>query len=56
VDKNVRFQQNIAKRKISLITLNPVLVDFEYIAPMASRLINILNDGFPGGSEIVIDY
>jgi len=54
VDKNVRFQQNMAKRSISLITLNPRLVDFEYIAPLAPRINEILSEGFAQGSEIVV--
>ena len=55
VDKNVRFQQNIYKGQISLITLNPRLVDLDYIAPMVGQLLKTLEEGFPPGSEIVID-
>jgi hypothetical protein len=55
VDKGVRFQQNIAKRRISLITLNPLLVDYDYIAPMASQLLLVLLTGLSPGSQIVID-
>ncbi len=53
-DKNVRHQQNLAKRKISLITPSPRFVDYDYLAPMAGRVMATLNDGFPPGSEILI--
>ena len=55
VDKNVRFQQNISKKAISLITLNPLFVDYDYIASMARKLMDILDSGFPSGSEFVIE-
>jgi hypothetical protein len=55
VDKNVRFEPNFAKRLISLVTLNPRLVDFDHIAPLAGRLRELLEQGLPPGSEIVIE-
>ncbi|HLK14212.1 MAG TPA: DUF5615 family PIN-like protein [Fimbriimonadaceae bacterium] len=55
VDKNVRFQQNMANKAISLITLNPRLVDYDYIAPLAEKLLANLSSGLPPGSEIVIE-
>lgn len=55
VDENVLFQQNISKKAISLITLNPLFVDDDYIAPMARKLMDILDSGFPSGSEFVIE-
>src|ERR1017187_5646415 len=55
VDKSVRFQQNLARRKISLITINPRLVDYERIAPLAAHLTPTRDAGFPPGSEITIE-
>ncbi len=55
VDKNVRHQQTMAKKGISLITLNPRFVDYDFIAPMAFKVIVTLNAGIQPGSEIVID-
>src|ERR1700757_1339703 len=54
VDKNIRFQQNINKRRIALITLNPALVDLEYIEPLAPRLVELLDEGVEPGTETVI--
>jgi len=55
VDKNVRFQQNIAKRQISLITLNPRFVDYDQLVPMVDALLAILESGLPSGSQILIE-
>lgn len=54
-DKSYRFQQNLAGRRISLITLNPRFTVLEQIVPLAPKLLLWLNNGFPPGSDIVIE-
>ncbi len=53
-DKKLRFQQNMAKRTISVITLNPLLTEFEYVAPLVDKLVLELSRDVPPGSVIVI--
>jgi|GEM_PF-6509910 len=53
-DKNLRFQQNIAKRQISVITLSPLLTELEFIAPLADKLSVELSRDIPPGSVIVL--
>jgi len=53
-DKNIRHQQNMAKKVISLITLCPRLTESDFIAPLAGRLAIVLNQVLAPGSEILI--
>jgi hypothetical protein len=52
VDKNMRFQQNFAKRKISLITIEVLKIDLASLAPFGSVVEKKLNSGIPPGSMI----
>jgi len=54
VDKNVRFQQNMAKKNISLVTLSSRLTGFDQIAPLADQLVEILERDISPGSDIVV--
>jgi hypothetical protein len=53
-DKNVRHQQNMPKKAVALITLNPHLTELEFIAPLAERLCSLLNAGIAPGTSLVI--
>ncbi|HLK16272.1 MAG TPA: DUF5615 family PIN-like protein [Fimbriimonadaceae bacterium] len=47
-DKSMRYQQSLKGRAISIITLNPILVDFEGITPLAPKVLAELNALTPG--------
>lgn len=44
VDKNLRYQQNLAGRRISIVTLNSVLITLLDIAPLAPKVLQALDD------------
>ena len=53
VDKNLRYQQNLKARKISIITLAPRLVFFRFLEPLAERVLEALIE-LPPGSFLTI--
>ena len=50
VDKNFRFQQATSHRKLSLITLSPVLTKLSTLKPLVPKLIQVIEDLIPGSS------
>ena len=52
-DKNLRYQQNLKDRTISIITLNSILVDFPGIQPLAPQVLAAL-ENLPQGSFVTI--
>jgi len=48
VDKNLRYQQNLRGRHISIITLNVLLITYAYIAPLAPQVLPAPEDIRPG--------
>lgn len=53
-DKNLRYQQNLADRQISIITLNSRLITLLDIAPLAPRVLEAL-EVLSHGAFVVID-
>lgn len=53
VDKNLRYQQNLQGRRIAIVILQPRLVDFPHLAPLAPALLDAL-DGIQSGAFVVI--
>jgi len=53
VDKNLRYQQNISGRKISIITLDSVRMTYKHIAPLAGQVAAALRD-LAEGSYVTI--
>jgi len=54
VDKNIQHQQNIGKRNLVLVTLGSVYAALDDIAPLAPKVIELLNgEAVPGTSYIV---
>ena len=47
-DKNMRYQQNLKDRTISIITLNSILVDFPGIQPLVPQVLAALENLSPG--------
>lgn len=54
VDKNMRSQQNIRVQTFALITLNSLLIDYRYIAPLATLVHQVLDGQPAAGNDIVI--
>lgn len=54
VDKNIRHQQNMATKSISLITLSPLFTALDFIAPLAPQVAAVLSDELPPGSDLLI--
>lgn len=52
-DKNLRYQQSLAGRTISIVVLEPRLVFYESLVPMIGKLTLVLSN-LPKGSFIVI--
>lgn len=52
-DKNLRYQQNLTGRKISIITLNALFVDLAGIAPLAPQVIEALEDLSEGAFVVI---
>ena len=48
VDKNLRYQQSLKNRTISIITLDPVLVQFQHIKLLVPTVLKLLPDLEPG--------
>lgn len=55
IDKNMRFQQNIAARRLSLVTLSPKLTELDFLAPLAAKLAAVLGGEIAPGSVIVLE-
>jgi hypothetical protein len=53
-DKNIRNQQNMAKKGMSLITLGPRLTEYDFIAPLAGQVAIELSRDLAPGCEILI--
>ena len=54
VDKNVRHQQKLSKRRISLVTLNPRFTQIGSLLELVDKLHSLLQEPLPAGSDIVI--
>ena len=54
VDKNMRFQQNLATRRVALITLDVRSIDIDSLLDVRPRLLKLLEDGLSPGSSIVL--
>lgn len=54
VDKNLMYQQNLASRETSIIVLNPLFVIYDSIAPLAGKVLKVLQD-LPPGAFVVIE-
>ena len=48
VDKNLRYQQTLKDRRLSIITLAPVLVQFQYIRVLVPKVLLMLPELEPG--------
>jgi predicted nucleic acid-binding protein len=48
VDKNLRYQQSLSGRSISVITLISLFIDLKSIAPLAPQLLRELAEIRPG--------
>lgn len=53
VDKNLRYQQNLADRKISLVVLEPRLVELPHLAPLVPALMRALDRIEPGAFVVI---
>ena len=53
-DKNIRHQQNLSVKGISLITLSPFFTEFSSIAPLANQVHEALATNPAPGSDILI--
>lgn len=54
VDKNLRFQQNLSKKVIAVITLASVFTVIDHILPLAPKVIELIESGVdPGRSYLV---
>lgn len=47
-DKNLSYQQNLAGRRISIVTFRSLLVTYRHIAPLAPEVERILSDLLSG--------
>ena len=52
-DKSIRYQQNLAHRRISIVTLGSHFMDFPTIKPLASEVLAALQD-LPEGSFVTV--
>ena len=52
-DKNLRYQQNLTDRTISIVTLNSLFVDLRGVTPLAPAVLQALT-GMARGSFITI--
>jgi predicted nuclease of predicted toxin-antitoxin system len=52
-DKNLRYQQNLKDRRISIVTLNTRFIILQDIAPLAPKVLTALEE-LPEGSFITI--
>ena len=53
-DKNMRYQQNLAERRVSIVTLGSRLISMRHIAPLAPAVLHAL-DGLPEGAFVTIE-
>ena len=53
-DKNLQYQQNLKGRKISILVLSPLFVDFQGTKPLIPQIMMAL-DNLPQGSFIKIE-
>jgi len=42
VDRGIRFQQNLTKRSILLVTLAPLLIELQHLEPLVPELLSQL--------------
>ncbi len=54
VDKNLRHQQNFAKRRIGLVVLSPLFTTLEYLVPLVPQLQRALDNPEPDVPIVVI--
>ena len=54
-DKNLRYQQNLTDRSISVVVLNSLFIKWDSIRPLAPQVLAALDRGLPHGSLVVID-
>ncbi len=55
VDKNLRFQQNISKRNLAVITLASLFTGLDHIQPLSPKVLALLSSGIENGKDYVID-
>jgi predicted nuclease of predicted toxin-antitoxin system len=53
-DKQLRHQQNLKDRKLSIIVLGSLFIRWEFIAPLIHQVQERLDAGFETGSIVVI--
>lgn len=53
-DKNMRYQQNLAERRVSIVTLGSRLITMRHIAPLAPAVLRALDD-LPLGAFVTIE-
>lgn len=53
-DKNLRYQQNLKGRRVSIITLNSRLITMRHITPPAPMVLHAIAS-LPEGSFVTID-
>ena len=54
-DKNMRHQQNLTGRKVSVVVLNALFIKWAFIEPLAPQVQAFLDGDPPQGSFVVID-
>ncbi|MBI1331718.1 MAG: DUF5615 family PIN-like protein [Armatimonadetes bacterium] len=54
VDKNLRFQQNIAKRKLAVVTLVPLFTVIEQLVVLIPAVLELFEAGVLDGKSYVI--
>ena len=52
-DKNLRFQQSLAGRRVSVITLAPRLTSYDQLSPLAQPLLQALETLQPGSFLVI---
>ena len=55
VDKNLRFQQNISKRKLAVVTLASLFTGLDHIRPLSPKVLALLSKGVENGKDYVVD-
>lgn len=53
VDKGMRHQQSVTGRKLSLVTMAPVLVTLKHLEPLLPELLDLLEHIEPGMNESI---
>jgi hypothetical protein len=55
VDKNLRFQQNISKRNLAVITLASLFTGLDHIQPLSPKVLALLSAGVENGKDYIIN-